>query len=65
MRYLKRGGIVDAVQVLANNLEQVASFIGALSKEDKVSEGDYIVCDINGKLYVYSEEDFMDMYLKA
>lgn len=65
MRYLKRGGIVDAVQVLANNLEQVASFIGAISKEDKVSEGDYIVRDINGKLYVYSEEDFMDIYLKA
>ena len=64
-KYVKRGGLVDAIQVLSTNTKAVFDFLGSMAWEHGVEDGNYIVRDLNNKLYVYSEEDFMDMYNKA
>ena len=64
-KYIKRGGIVEAIQVLSTNTKLVFEFLGSTSNDHGVEEGCYIVRDINGKLYVYSEDELMDMYNKS
>lgn len=59
---IRRTGQVQAIKVLSDNMRHIINFIGEEAELSDIQTGDYIVRDINGKLYIYSEEEIKELF---